>query len=442
MELSADFKIGGTAEGSGEGGTPGANGITIFMEPDPPEDPILIPGPSGIQGATGSTGATGANGITIFMEPDPPEDPMLVPGNVNAMGTVNQISKFISPSILGNSIINEVAGSIGIAVPDPSTKLEINSNGLANGLSVYRDDGSQAAMVVTTYNVTGGGIIHGNLARGTRDAPTAVLSGDITGGIGSRPYNGSAFAASSPTSIHWVAAENFTTAHYGSYLRILTTPIGSIIRQERVIVSPDGTLWSHDTSAFDPRISSQTKPAGDVLVLASGSAESGSTGVSVGAFSYGSLSAGFRGGVAAGTVALPAATVATQLICFMGGHGFDGTNWSAGTKALLGFKAAETWTPTAQGTLITLETTPIGSLVRAIRMTIADSGNITMSNALTVTGAFGCNNATAQTPVASGGALASYVTGVFGLNSSANMQALFNQVVKIRSALVANGIMS
>jgi hypothetical protein len=56
--------------------------------------------------------------------------------------------------------------------------------------------------------------------------------------------------------------------------------------------------------------------------------------------------------------------------------------------------------------------------------------------------AFGCNGAAAQTPVASGGALAAYVTGAFGLDSTAHMQALFNQVVAIRSALVANGIMS
>lgn len=61
---------------------------------------------------------------------------------------------------------------------------------------------------------------------------------------------------------------------------------------------------------------------------------------------------------------------------------------------------------------------------------------------ISVTGPFGCNAATPQTPVASGGALAAYVTGAFGLDSNAHMQSLFNLVVSMRAALVANGIMS
>jgi hypothetical protein len=60
-----------------------------------------------------------------------------------------------------------------------------------------------------------------------------------------------------------------------------------------------------------------------------------------------------------------------------------------------------------------------------------------------ITGAFCCNGiATPQAAVASGGALAAYVTGAFGLDTNAHMQSLFNLVVSIRSALVANGIMS
>ncbi len=55
---------------------------------------------------------------------------------------------------------------------------------------------------------------------------------------------------------------------------------------------------------------------------------------------------------------------------------------------------------------------------------------------------FGCNGTIPQTAYASGGALAAYATGVFGLDSGANMAALHALVVKIRAALVANGIMS
>lgn len=71
--------------------------------------------------------------------------------------------------------------------------------------------------------------------------------------------------------------------------------------------------------------------------------------------------------------------------------------------------------------------------------------NITVATAtgsFTVTGAFGCNGATARTAATIGAALAAYSTGVFGLDSSANMQALYDDVVAIRAALVLNGVLA
>jgi hypothetical protein len=68
--------------------------------------------------------------------------------------------------------------------------------------------------------------------------------------------------------------------------------------------------------------------------------------------------------------------------------------------------------------------------------------NATFTGTTTVTGAFGCNGATAQTSVASGGALAAYGAGANGLDSGANMAALHALVVAMRAALVSNGIMS
>jgi hypothetical protein len=67
---------------------------------------------------------------------------------------------------------------------------------------------------------------------------------------------------------------------------------------------------------------------------------------------------------------------------------------------------------------------------------------VNMAGTLAVTGAFGCNAATAQTAYASGGALAGYGAGANGLDTGANMSALHAMVVSIRAALVANGIMS
>lgn len=245
-------------------------------------------------------------------------------------------------------------------------------------LEVYREDGTQADISATTYGVNGGGILHGRSANGTRSSPTAILSGEIFGGVGCRAYHsGGAFQNSSPTSIHWVASENQTGSAFGSYLRILSTPKGSTTRQERVIVSDNGTLWCHGNGTFDPRVEAQTKPVADVLVMASASGTGESA--SVGAFAYGTGTPGFRAGAASGTAASPSATAATRILSFMGGHGHDGTNWTTGTKALLGFWSAETWSGSAQGTYITFETTPTGSTTRAEVMRLGPTGDVTFT---------------------------------------------------------------
>lgn len=69
------------------------------------------------------------------------------------------------------------------------------------------------------------------------------------------------------------------------------------------------------------------------------------------------------------------------------------------------------------------------------------TGAVTITPATQVVGAFGCNNATPQTAATIGAALNAYATGVFGLDSDANMSALHADVVAMRAALVANGIL-
>lgn len=239
-------------------------------------------------------------------------------------------------------------------------------------INFERDDGTQPDITATCYGVDGGGILHGRFARGTKASPTGVLAGDIFGGVGSRAYHsGGAFQPSSPTSIHWVASENQTATGYGSYLRILTTPKGSTTRKERVLVTDNGTLWCHGEGAFDPKVETQSKPFPDALVLASASAGNSS----VSAIAHAGT-AGFRGGASGGTVSAPSASVVDSMVCFMGGHVYGTSGWSAGTKALIAFHAAENSTDSAQGTYITLQTTPKGSTSRSERVRVKPAGQV------------------------------------------------------------------
>jgi hypothetical protein len=97
------------------------------------------------------------------------------------------------------------------------------------------------------------------------------------------------------------------------------------------------------------------------------------------------------------------------------------------------------WTGTVWAYVTPDASTTISGVVNITTQSF--SGNKTFLGSI-ATGALGANGATPQTAYASGGALSSYVTGGFGLDSDAHMKALFDLVVKIRTALVNAGIMS
>lgn len=112
--------------------------------------------------------------------------------------------------------------------------------------------------------------------------------------------------------------------------------------------------------------------------------------------------------------------------------------FGAGTAAqyLRGDKTWQALNKTAVG-LPNVENTALSTWGGSSNLTV-----LGIVSSLQVNAGFGCNSKTPQTAYASGGALTAYVTGAFGLDSSANMTALYNLVVAMRAALVANGIMS
>ncbi|OHD21349.1 MAG: hypothetical protein A2Y38_16575 [Spirochaetes bacterium GWB1_59_5] len=231
-------------------------------------------------------------------------------------------------------------------------------------ISVEREDGTPADISVTNYGVAGGmGVMHMRMANGTKASPTGITAGQAYGGLGGRAYHsgGSFQGPSSPTAIHFIASEDQTATAWGGYISFWTTPKLSITRREVAHITDNGTLWVRDAGTFDPKNAAQTKPFSDAILLASGS--SGST--SVASVNYAGAGAGFRGGTCGGTPASPTATTIDSLVCFLGGQLFDGTAWSSGTRALIGFKAGQAITSSNQGMYITFETTPLNSTTRA-----------------------------------------------------------------------------
>src|SRR5215471_7160086 len=110
--------------------------LDLVLQPEEPEQAILIPGTKGDTGLAGISGSTiypqdgedGAIGppglpgisgisstfvglITYSEDPDDTKDAIFGPSSVSGFGITNQIVKWRTPNILGNSIISEVTGS-------------------------------------------------------------------------------------------------------------------------------------------------------------------------------------------------------------------------------------------------------------------------------------------------------------------------------------------
>jgi hypothetical protein len=64
----------------GPQGVTGANGLPVYVEPELPEDPVMIPGLQGAKGVDGSNGTIGKDGAVLYIEPELPEDVMMIPG--------------------------------------------------------------------------------------------------------------------------------------------------------------------------------------------------------------------------------------------------------------------------------------------------------------------------------------------------------------------------
>lgn len=204
-----------------------------------------------------------------------------------------------------------------------------------------------------------------------------------------------------------------------------------------------------------------------VTTLAGSGAISGFTSLALSAGISGVTTLSMSGALTYGGVTLTAAVTGTGSMVLSAGPTFTGTITAAGAT----FSSQATFT--GSGTSIYLGNASNRGTVQFTNGAVADwafyvgtSGDdkfylqdvqqsavamqvtggaapaILFPGAVTVTGAFGCNAATARTAHASGGALNAYTTGVFGLNSDANMSALHALVVAIRAALVNNGIMS
>jgi trimeric autotransporter adhesin len=244
----------------------------------------------------------------------------------------------------------DAGGNFGIGTSFPTALLEI-SNGLTPA--------SPASATIATYNAApGGSFLTGRKARGTSAAPTAVQNGDGLLSLSGRGYGTSQFGVGGGATIGMRATENYTNTAMGGLIQFFTTPNGTTTLTPRMTIDQNGFVGIG--------IGNNT-PNGMLDIARDGTTNLIGT-------SYGGQGTGFKAKASRGTLAAPTATqLGDELAEFTAaGYGATGFNETAGWAAF----AAENWTDTAQGTVMGLFNTPIGSNEAQFYVAILPNGNV------------------------------------------------------------------
>lgn len=336
---------------------------------------------------------------------------------------VNEIESYTASEVTVDDalIINETLAVTGAST---LTGLVTGTTGFSGPHNGTVGATTPAAGTFTSLNATGGGALTGTWSNlGT------VTTIDINGGtVDGTIIGGSSVAAGSFARVAGQAgtgsSHGFSRSNSGNILGIDDGTISANF-------GTDGTnfyLSSNGTAAWR---------------LTTGTLEQARIAHTAAAVNYVNLT----GGILSNPVRMSAAGSDTNIGLQISGKGNQGVTLLSGAFSRIitqfneGSASADRYiTITSSNGGNPIIATNAGNL--AITPTIVAAAAITVGTTLTVTGAFGCNAATAQTAFASGGALNAYGAGANGFDSGANASALHALVVAIRAALVANGIMS
>ena len=150
-------------------------------------------------------------------------------------GTPGHLGVFTTSTDLGNSRVFESAGRIGVGTTTPEAPFHsVASEAPGAFFDVFSNSLSALPVVFRA-------------ARGTPQAPTAVQTNDILGGLAVRGYATTGFPGGKGQ-VMFKAAENWTDTATGTYLQFTTTPTGSTTFEERMRIAPNGNIGIGTTS--------------------------------------------------------------------------------------------------------------------------------------------------------------------------------------------------
>lgn len=256
-------------------------------------------------------------------------------------------------------------------------KLPLKETTATNGIGVnfIGDNATECSFGIE--NTAGGSAVFHNYTRGANNA--ASYNGQLIGGYGSRPWDGSAYTEHSNVSQHFLQDGTCSATNHGGWFRLLTTPLNETMdnRRQTFATSNNGDLWiGYDvpmgTYKMEGISSGGTEPLswnGRGLKQINNSSNelnlitprNGSTSSTV-----------IRGNSCNGTLSSRGSSQLGDAF-YVGFGGHDGNDW-VGLKASIRFSTSEGFSATATGAGITFSTTAIGTTNRVDRWNISNAG--------------------------------------------------------------------
>lgn len=256
-------------------------------------------------------------------------------------------------------------------------KLPLKETTATNGIGVnfVGDNATECSFGIE--NTSGGSAVFHNYTRGANNA--ASSNGQLIGGYGSRPWDGSAYTEHSNVSQHFLQDGTCSATNHGGWFRLLTTPLNATMdnRRQTFATSNNGDLWiGYDvpmgTYKMEGISSGGSEPLnwnGRGLKQINNSSNelnlitprSGSTSSTV-----------IRGNSCNGTLSSRGSSQLGDAF-YVGFGGHDGNDW-VGLKASIRFAPSEGFSATATGAGIAFSTTATGTTNRVDRWNISNAG--------------------------------------------------------------------
>lgn len=247
------------------------------------------------------------------------------------------------------------------------------TNGI--GVNFVGDNATECSFGIE--NTSGGSAVFHNYTRGANNA--ASSNGQLIGGYGSRPWDGSAYTEHSNVSQHFLQDGTCSATNHGGWFRLLTTPLNATMdnRRQTFATSNNGDLWigydvpmgtykmegissgGSEPLSWNGRGLKQINNSSNELNLIT--PRNGSTSSTV-----------IRGNSCNGTLSSRGSSQLGDAF-YVGFGGHDGNDW-VGLKASIRFAPSEGFSATATGAGITFSTTAIGTTNRVDRWNISNAG--------------------------------------------------------------------